>query len=316
MPEVLLVGNRLVAEGIRMLEFVDPAGRPLPAFSAGAHIDVHLADGLIRQYSLCNSPSTRSLYRLGVLLAPTSRGGSAAIHGLTEGTLVSISEPRNHFPLHTGASRSVLLAGGIGITPLLSMAEQLTENGQSFELHYFTRTRAKAAFLDRLESPALKPNVSLHVDDDVSGPFDMAGALRRICRDGVHVYVCGPAGFIAAMLDAAKDAGFAETQLHREYFAPVGTDPVESAAFSIRLARSGRSVEVGANETVVYALTRAGITVPVSCEQGVCGTCVTRVLSGVPLHRDACLTDAEHARNDQFTPCCSRATTPVLVLDL
>ncbi|WP_408406588.1 PDR/VanB family oxidoreductase [Paraburkholderia sediminicola] len=298
-----------------MLELVCPSGQALPAFAPGAHIDLHLPGGLVRQYSLCNSPLDRTVYRIGVLLETCSRGGSTAVHALSDGTLVSVSEPRNQFALDSSASHSVLLAGGIGITPLLCMAEHLSATRRSFELHYFVRTRSRAAFLDRLEAPDLKQNVALHSDDQ-HDDFDVGTALRLATATNAHAYVCGPNGFIEAMLTSAVEAGFTQPQLHREYFTPVATRGDEFKEFCVELARSGRSIRVSANETVVSALANAGVEIPVSCEQGVCGTCITKVLCGMPLHRDTVLTDAEHARNDQFTPCCSRSKSSVLVLDL
>lgn len=308
------------AEDICALELQRADGGPLPAFSAGAHIDLHLGDGLVRQYSLAGDPADTSRYLLGVLLEPASRGGSAAVHRrLRVGDVLGASLPRNHFGLDPDAPHNLLLAGGIGVTPLLSMAEQLHRDGRDFELHYCTRSAARTAFAERLRDRAWAPRVRLHHDDAAPAqrldlPRTLAGAPA-----GTHVYVCGPRGFIDWVLQGARDAGWDEARLHREYFA---ADPAPGAdggdaAFEVELASSGRVVQVQPGQSIVQALGAAGIDVPTSCEQGVCGTCLTRVLSGTPLHRDSYLTDDERAAADQMLPCCSRAAAGQrLVLDL
>jgi vanillate O-demethylase ferredoxin subunit len=298
-------------------ELVDAAGVPLPAFSAGSHIDVHLPNGLTRQYSLCNDPAETHRYLIGVLRDPASRGGSTAMHDLVaEGQTLSISVPRNHFPLAHEAKHTVLVAGGIGVTPILCMAERLAIAGAAFEMHYCTRTRARTAFYDRIRGSAFAAQVRFHFDD---GPdeqkLDIAGLLAAP-REGVHLYVCGPQGLMDAVLGTARARGWPERQLHYEFFsaAPVKSDL--DAGFRVKLASSGRVVEVPKDKTVVQALADVGVIVATSCEQGVCGTCLTRVLEGTPDHRDLYLTPEEQAKNDQFLPCCSRAKSPLLVLDL
>jgi len=314
------------ALGIRVFELAPLDGVDLPPYAAGAHIDVHLPTGLVRQYSLCGHPQQSDVYVIAVQHAAASRGGSEAMHALRVGDTLRIEGPRNHFPLAHDAGHSVLLAGGIGITPLLSMAERLADAGASFELHYCVRERERAAFLERLDAPPLKDRCKLYTDD--AGPparIDVAQVLREPgpCS---HLYVCGPSGFMDHALVAAKQAGWRDSQLHREYFgapAPVGAGIADAAgdvtaqrAFSVRLARSGKVVRVGEQQTVVAALAEEGVRIDTSCEQGVCGTCLTRVLAGEPEHRDLYLTDEERARNDQFLPCCSRACSDELVLDL
>lgn len=308
-----------IAQDICSIELVSLDGSPLPAFSAGAHIDVDTGSGFTRQYSLCNNPEDRHRYVIGVLRDPNSRGGSVAMHGLTDGRTIEISEPRNHFPLVPAAKHTILLAGGIGITPLLCMAERLLREHASFELHYCARSIERVAFRDRLSAPDLGPSVTVHLDD---GPADQRfDAVRFFAgnsgSDGHHLYVCGPGGFIDGVLEAARSAGFSADQLHREYFASAPASGGGSdRAFRVRVVSSGEEFEVGAAQTVIEALAAHGIEVPVSCEQGVCGTCLTRVLDGIPDHRDVYLTDSEHAKHDQFLPCCSRAKTELLVLDL
>ncbi len=320
-PDIQLrvVAKRPAAEDICVLELQRADGAPLPAFSAGAHIDLHLGDGMVRQYSLAGSPADTSRYLLGVLLEPQSRGGSAAVHQrLRVGDVLGASLPRNHFALAPDAPHSLLLAGGIGVTPLLSMAEQLQLDGRSFELHYCTRSAARTAFVERLRASAWASRAHLHHDDAAPGQrLDLPALLAR-SPAGSHLYVCGPRGFIDWVLQGARDAGWDEPRLHREYFAadPAPAAGDADAAFDVELASSARVVRVQPGQTIVQALGAAGIDVPTSCEQGICGTCLTRVLAGTPLHRDSYLTDEERAAGDQMLPCCSRAASERLVLDL
>lgn len=304
------------AEGIARFEFVCADGGHLPGFSAGAHVDVMLAGGLTRQYSLCNAPTDASRYVLGVLREPDSRGGSLAMHALNEGDEVHISAPRNHFPLVTGASNSLLLAGGIGVTPILSMAESLEALGEAFELHYCTRSRARTAFMRRLADAPFAHRVHHHFDDGDAAQRCDIGALLKAQPAGTHLYTCGPKGFMDAVLASARALGWPEANIHYEYFAGAPVEQAGDVAFDVQLARTGKTVRVAADQSVAQALAAAGVDVPVSCEQGVCGTCLTRVIDGTPDHRDMFLTDAEREANDQFTPCCSRAKGPLLVLDL
>ena len=307
------------AEDICRLELVSAGGAPLPPFSAGAHIDVHLPGGLVRQYSLCNNPAEAGRYVLGVLREPASRGGSVAVHAhLNEGDELLISAPRNLFPLVEGASGHLLLAGGIGLTPLLAMAETLAARGEPFALHVAARHAGRVAFRERLQQGPLAPHTQLHLDDGPPAQRLDLPALLAAPAAGQHLYVCGPAGFIAAVLDTARAQGWPEAQLHCEHFgaAPAAPGAAAERSFELRLARSQRVVVVSAQQTAAQALNAAGIFVPTSCEQGICGTCLTRVLEGECEHRDQYLEPDEQAANDQFLPCCSRARSAALVLDL
>ncbi|AXQ48538.1 PDR/VanB family oxidoreductase [Pseudomonas sp. SAR267] len=316
MIEVVVTARTREAEGICSYELRCAQGRPLPAFSAGAHIDVHLPGGLVRQYSLCNHPQERHRYLIGVLNDAASRGGSRCLHEQVEaGQRLLISEPRNLFALAPSARRSLLFAGGIGITPILCMAEQLWLQGDHFELHYCARSSERAAFLQRLAATPFAGRVHLHFDALPQTRLDLAQVLAVPGAED-HLYVCGPAGFMQQVLDDARRQGWQDTQLHREYFAAAPVDNAGDGVFSVRLASTGQVFEIPADKTVVQVLQSHGVPMAVSCEQGVCGTCLTRVLEGVPEHRDLYLTEAEQAANDQFTPCCSRARTPMLVLDL
>jgi vanillate O-demethylase ferredoxin subunit len=303
------------AEGICSFELVAQDTAALPAFSAGAHIDVHVAPGLIRQYSLSNDPSERHRYRIAVLREPSSRGGSAGMHDSVQpGDVLRVSTPRNHFPL-SDAPRSLLLAGGIGVTPILAMARTLHTQGRPFAMHYCGRSARRMAFLDEIESSRFSSCVALHADDVPGQKFDAQHVLANP-REDTQLYVCGPTGFMDHVLETAKRQGWPEAQLHREYFAGQATALATDGSFEIRLASNGLSCQVPAGKTVIEVLAAHGVEVPTSCEAGVCGTCLTRVLDGAPDHRDTFLTDAERAANDQFTPCCSRALSPLLVLDL
>lgn len=303
------------AEDICSFELVPQDAAVLPAFSAGAHIDIHVAPGLVRQYSLSNDPAERHRYRIAVLREPTSRGGSAGMHDQVQaGDVLRVSSPRNHFPL-AQAPRSLLLAGGIGVTPILAMARALHAQGSPFEMHYCGRSARRMAFLDEIESSGFSSRVALHAGDVPTQKFDAQRVLANP-REDTQLYVCGPTGFMDHVMETAKRQGWSEAQLHREYFVGKETALATDGSFEIRLARKGLSCQVPAGKTVIEVLADHGVEVPTSCEAGVCGTCLTRVLEGRPDHRDTFLTDAERAANDQFTPCCSRALSPLLVLDL
>jgi len=299
------------------LDLVPEPGHSLPAFSAGAHIDVHLPNGLVRQYSLCNPPGETGRYQIAVLRDPASRGGSQAVHNLLpEGATLHISAPKNHFPLATEAPHHLLLAGGIGITPLLAMAEHLTSQGECFELHHCTRSRDRTPFTERVAASAFARHTHHHFDDgDAVQKLDIAATLQR-APDGTHLYVCGPQGFMDAVLNAGRAQGWPEERLHREYFAAAPVDHANDGSFELEIASSGRVIPVRADQSALAALLEAGLDIPMSCEQGVCGTCLTRVKAGTPEHRDQYLTPEEQAANDQFLPCCSRASSARLVLDL
>lgn len=317
--DVVVRQPALQGQSVAVFELEDAAGRPLPAFSAGAHIDLHLPGGLVRPYSLCSDPADTRRYRLGVLKDPASRGGSVAVHQhlLSEGARLAISAPRNHFPLDATATHSVLVGGGIGITPMLAMAAQLQAQGRSFELHYCVRSRAQAAFLGELAAAPWADRVTVHADDEGEAARLNPQALLRGASAGTHLYVCGPNGFMDWVLAEAEAAGLAAPQRHREYFsAPTATPQAGDQPVEIVAKRSGKTVTAAADESLLSALQRVGIKVQVSCEQGVCGTCACTVLEGTPDHRDAYLTDEERADNDQVLVCCSRALSPRLVLDL
>ncbi|WP_081648116.1 PDR/VanB family oxidoreductase [Pseudomonas sp. G5(2012)] len=316
MIDVIVVSRTQEALDICSFELASADGASLPYFSAGAHIDVHLSDGIVRQYSLCNHPEEIHRYLIGVLKDPASRGGSKALHEQIQvGHRLTISEPKNLFPLEPAAHRSLLFAGGIGITPILCMAERLSHTGMDFELHYCARSSERAAFTQRIKASPFADRVFFHFDEEPETTLKTANVLADP-QPGTHLYVCGPGGFMQHVLDTGKAQGWADDHLHREYFSAAPVDTSNDGSFTVRIGSTGESYEVPADQTVLQVLERHGIEIPVSCEQGVCGTCLTRVLEGTPDHRDMFLTKDEQAANDQFTPCCSRSKSPTLVLDI
>lgn len=304
------------ADAICGFELVDPGGRALPRFTAGAHIDVQIGDGLVRQYSICNSPSEDQRYVIAVLHDANSKGGSRALHEVTrEGDRLAISPPRNHFPL-VPARKSLLLAGGIGVTPILCMAEHLSATGAAFEMHYCTRSQRYTAFRERIADARFARQVQFHYDD---GPAEQRLDLPSVLGaggHGTHLYVCGPKGFIEAAVATARAQGYPENTLHREYFSAATPRPDANAAFQIIMASTGSAYVVPHNKTIVEILRESGIKMETCCNEGVCGACLTTVLAGEPDHRDSFLSDEERTQGNQITPCCSRAKSNVLVLDL
>ena len=317
MLSVRVTRKAVEAEDICSFELASADGSPLPAFSAGSHVDVQLPGGLTRQYSLCNDPAEGHRYLIGVLRDPASRGGSVAMHEqVQEGTLLQISPPKNHFALAHEAPRHLLLAGGIGVTPILCMAERLAATGAAFEMHYAARSRARTAFFDRIQASGFAARVSFHFDDGAPAQkLDIAAVLAAQPADA-HLYVCGPKGYMDAVLGTARASGWPEGRIHFEFFGAEVQPHAGDGSFEVQLASSGRVITIAPDQTVLAALEQAGVVVPSSCEQGVCGTCLTRVISGMPDHRDQYLLLEEQAAGDQFLPCCSRAKSPRLVLDL
>jgi tetrachlorobenzoquinone reductase len=304
------------AENITSYELVAPTGGELAPFTAGGHIDLHLSNGMIRSYSLVNDQCERHRYVIAVNRDAAGRGGSSFVHdSIRAGDIITVSHPRNNFALHEEAEHSVLIAGGIGITPLLSMVRRLETLERSWELFYAARTRVAAAFLDELN--ALRRNVhsNLHVDfdDQRSGRvFDLAAIVKKAPAHA-HLYCCGPLPMLAAFEVATADrpAG----HVHVEYFQARQAPAIEGG-FEVKLARSNRRILVDAGKTILDALLDAGIAVNYACTEGVCGTCETRVLEGIPDHRDQFLSKEEQAANKTVMICCSGVKSGTLVLDL
>ncbi|MCB1888471.1 MAG: oxidoreductase [Rhodocyclaceae bacterium] len=318
MPDYLAVRvarRERLATDILGLTLAPIEASSLPPATPGSHIDVTLPNGLVRQFSIV--AHTAAGYELAILREASGRGGSRSVHDdVVTGDVLRISPPRNLFPMATGASRSLLFAGGIGITPILAMAEALAAQGAAFELHYCTRSAQRCAFLARLAQAPYANRVHLYHDDNpATGRLDLASLLSK-STPSQHLYVCGPEGFMEHVLSLARGAGWQEANLHAERFHAAPVMAADDGSFEITLARSGRRIWVAADQTAIAALHAAGVTVPMSCEQGICGTCATRVLDGEIDHRDMFFTDAERAAGNQFTPCCSRARGAGLVLDL
>ena len=316
--DVVVKKRHVQGQNVAVLEFESIDATRLPKIEAGSHIDVHLPNGLVRQYSICQDPRHEGVFRLGILKDPASRGGSeSAFNDLQDGMHLQVSEPKNLFPL-VKAKHSVLIGGGIGITPILCMAERLAAIGADFELHYCSRSKERTAFLRRIQSSSFAERVHLHFDDEATEQRLNTAAVLSNPDVGTHMYVCGPKGFMDHVMSTARDQHWSDTHIHCEYFAGAVTSASghTQSSFEIRLASNGRVISVQPDQSIATALAAHGVEVPVSCEQGVCGTCVTRVLAGVPDHRDLYFTDEEKARNDQMTVCCSRAHSAQLVLDL
>ena len=308
--DVVVAARRVEAEGVVGLDLALPSGDPLPAWTPGAHIDVELPGGLVRQYSLCGDPADGDRWRIGVLREPDGRGGSRWIADeLAEGTTLHVRGPRNHFPLQP-AGRYVFVAGGIGITPLLPMVRAVAASGADWVLHYGGRSRASMAFLAELAGHG--DRVRVHPQDEV-GLLDLDAVAGAPAAD-TRVYCCGPTGLIEAL---EGRSGTWDGALHVERFTavPVVTDG-EDSGFEVVCERSGLTVTVPPELSVLDALGEAGIDVLSSCEEGICGTCETTVLDGEPEHRDSLLTDEERAAGDTMMICVSRCRGARLVLDL
>lgn len=314
--QVRLKAITFEAEGINGYTLEPLAGEQLPPFTAGSHIDVHLAGGMVRSYSLVNDPAQRNRYVLGVARDPASRGGSVYMHdSLRVGSTLKIGAPRNNFPLNESAPHSVLIGGGIGITPMYCMLQRLQAIGRAWTLYYCARSRANAAFLSEIEALAqANPNAKLHVhfDDEAGTHPDIAGMVAAAPADA-HLYCCGP----APMLDAFTKAASARPSdtVHVEYFS-AREEAATDGGFTIKLARSGKSLPVPPGKTILDVLLDAGVDAQYGCMQGVCGGCETRVLAGIPDHRDGILDEAARNSNTTIMTCCSGSKTPELTLDL
>ncbi len=306
---------RWQAQGICSYELVDPEGHALKPFEAGAHVDVHLPGGVVRSYSLAGDPSDTSHWLLGVLLEAKSRGGSSALHHKVRvGDLLQVGAARNAFPLASAAQHSILIAGGIGITPLKAMAHTLQAAGASFELHYCARSPGHVAFMKELQ--ALVPQAHLHFHFDGGEPgkgLDIAGLLK-VAAPNTHVYYCGPVGFMNACAQASEH--WPQEAVHSEHFKapePKATD-LPDGAFEVHLVKSGETIQVGPDQTIVRAIELTGRRVSTSCLSGLCGACKVEYVDGEVDHRDYILSDEE--KTHCLTVCVSRAKGKTLSLNL
>lgn len=304
------------AQDIISLDLRPVAGETFPAFSAGAHIDLHLPNGLVRSYSLKNHPDDAQRYVIGVLKDRASRGGSRCVHDtLRVGMPIAISAPRNAFALHEEAGHSVLVAGGIGITPLLSMAKRLAGIGASVEVIYLARSARSAAFVEELQ--ALGIALHLHFDDENAGPADLQALLAARNAPGTHYYACGPAVMLDHFTACCERLGHGE-RTHIERFNAVAVAAAHDAPaqYTLVLQRSRKTLEVRRDQSLLHAIRQCGVQPLTSCEEGLCGACETLVLEGIPDHRDSVLSDAERQANQRMLICVSGCKSQRLVLDL
>lgn len=296
---------------ISTFELIAADNKPLPPFEAGAHIDVHLPGGLVRQYSLLGDPADRDRYVIGVKKEAGGRGGSLQMHKLRPGAVIHISVPRNNFPLHSDkASESIFIAGGIGVTPVLSMIHTLERQKRPWRLYYFARSASAAAFRDHLQKLG-KDRIVEHFSEL---PLSDFSELIGPAQPGRHIYCCGPAGLMDAVRRAA--VGWQADRIHFESFTAAEIDTSGDQAFEVELARSGQVLTVPADKSILETLRDHGFDMMSSCEEGLCGSCETVLLAGVPDHRDMVMTDAEIAANDKIMICVSRAKGGRLVLDI
>lgn len=308
---------RREADDILSFEFVRPGGEDLPVFSAGSHIHVEIGDGLKRQYSLCNDPSETHRYLIAVLREEEGRGGSKAMHQLQEGRELYISSPENHFELaDRGVKSHLLLAGGIGVTPMMAMIDELERRGAPYLMHYCTRSLEKTAFLDRLEPRIEQGKVVLHHDaGDPDNGLDIAAALADY-EVGTHLYACGPPGFMKAVNSSV--GAWPPHAVHQEYFTGREMTEEEKAwdakPFKVSILGTGEEFDIPAGCSIVAVLREHGINVQTDCEEGYCGTCLTHYVEGDPVHRDTVLDDSD--REDYVMICCARSRSERLVLDL
>jgi tetrachlorobenzoquinone reductase len=302
---------RYAARDTNLYEFAPLDGKPLPPYEPGAHIDLHLPNGLVRQYSLINPEPDALSYTVSIKRDPASRGGSRYVHDeLRVGKTLKISAPRNNFPLVENASHVVLLAGGIGITPIWCMVQRLQKLGRSWKLYYACRSRADMAFLQALEVMA---PAQFHFDDESAGNvLDVKSIVAEAPKDA-HLYCCGPTPMLKAFEAATAD--WPRAQIHVEYFTPK-QEADKKGGFVVELARSGQEFVIPEGKSILQVLLDAGVDVDYSCELGICGACEQRVISGTPEHRDAILTEEEQASNTKVMICCAGCKSERLVLDL
>jgi phthalate 4,5-dioxygenase reductase component len=298
-----------IAEDIHLFELRDPAGADLPEFSAGAHVSLRVPSGLIRKYSLCNDPTERDRYVIAVKREAPGRGGSESlIRDVAEGSEVPVSAPANNFALTKSPAGYLFVAGGIGITPIMAMIRQLATTGGRFKLYYCTRTPAATAFRDELSAPDFRGKVTIHHDrGELAKALDLWPIVEK--PQG-HLYCCGPRGLMQSVRDMTGH--WTPSAVHFEAFTDAEPKP-DDKPVTVRLARSGETVQVPVGTTILEALRDHGLDVPSSCESGTCGTCRTRLIAGEADHRDLVLADDERATN--IMVCVSRARSGELVID-
>jgi ferredoxin-NADP reductase len=310
--EVRLTDIRFAAQDTNLYEFRRVDGSPLPAYEPGAHVDMHLPNGMSRQYSLIVPDPKPDSYVFGIKRDAASRGGSKYIHDeLQAGATLKISAPRNNFPLVEDAEHVALFAGGIGITPIWCMVQRLGALGRSWKLYYACRSRGDMAFLQALEKFEAK-YIHLHFDDEAGKVLDIAAAVAEVPKS-THLYCCGPDPMLKAF--EAATTNWPRAQVHVEYFTPKA-EPATQGGFWVELKRSNEEYFIPPGKTILQVLYDAGVDVDYSCELGICGACETRVISGIPEHRDSVLSEEEQASNTKVMICCAGCKSERLVLDM
>jgi phthalate 4,5-dioxygenase reductase subunit len=304
--------NEKIADGIHLMEFRDAAGKPLPEFSAGAHIAIRVPNGALRKYSLCNDPAERDRYLVAVKREANGRGGSSnLIDNVKTGDQLMVTAPVNDFGLPPRAQDFLFIAGGIGITPIMAMIRQVQAEGKRFRLFYCTRSPETTAFIDELSAPAFKDMVTIHHDHgDPACSLDLRPVLQER-KNREHLYCCGPRPLMEAVRNMTGH--WSQASVHFEAFSEAETHKPTDKPFKVRLARSGEVIEVATDQTILEALRAHGLDVPSSCETGTCGTCRTKLLAGEADHRDLVL--AAHERADNIMICVSRARSDEITID-
>ena len=308
-----IVRKESLAGGIYLFELRRPDGQDLPAFTPGAHLTVQLPSGARRNYSLCSNPADTGFYQIAVKRDSAGRGGSISMaDDVHQGDLLAVSTPRNNFELHQRATRFLFVAGGIGITPILSMIRHLKSKGHTaFELIYCTRDADSTAFLQALNSPELVGHVQIHHDyGDINQALDFWPVFET--PSNAHVYCCGPRGLMEAVADMSGH--WPSGSIHFESFGVDASTHAANNAFNVRLHKSGTSLAVSAEQSILESLRAAGHIVPSSCESGTCGSCRTGLLAGEAEHRDMVL--SENEKSSHIMVCVSRSKSAELVLDL
>ena len=304
--------NDKIADGINLIEFRDLDGKPLPQFSAGAHITIRVPNGLLRKYSLCNDPAERDHYQVAVKREANGRGGSANLIDKTKvGDQLMVAPPVNDFGLPQRAQDFLFIAGGIGITPIMAMIQEVKAQGKRFRLFYCTRSAETTAFVNELSKPEYEGLVTIHHDQgDPSCSLDLKPILAER-KNREHLYCCGPRPLMEAVRHMTDH--WSSTAVHFEAFSEAETHKASDKPFKVRLAKSGKVLEVPVTKTILEVLRENGLEVPSSCETGTCGTCRTKLLAGEADHRDLVL--ADHERKDQIMICVSRARTDEITID-
>jgi vanillate O-demethylase ferredoxin subunit len=313
---VVVAKKTIEAHNMASFELVPSDGGELAPFTAGSHIDVTLPGGLVRQYSLCNSASERHRYLIGVWQDANSRGGSVALHqAVNEGDTLQVGLPRNRFEVPSDTKRAILLARGIGVTPILSVADDLKRRGIPFELHYVFALMSPDAFRTMIDASSFAENTKYYMETTESGQLLDAAALLQDQAEDTQLLICGVDWWQDPIIKLAGQKGFGEERIHVERFTAKLAPPKLDKVFDVKIASTGAVIKIPGDKTVTAALEEKGVKVPTSCEQGACGTCKVKVLEGEADHRDKRLKDAERAEG-YFLACVSRAKGDVLVLDL